>query len=361
MLKAHNINGSWVLATNALRGETYYCPVCHEELFVGSMGSKHKSDHFRHHPDSSCSYGASETIDHAEKKFGIYSELQAAPGVSTVEMECRMPDGQRPDVYFEVGGQGVAVEVQHSQISDKELIDRTASYSNKEIASLWMPDNIKRFLNTVEISDRTGLADIPLWMRRIAKLTDDVAYDQYADVGRSASELVSIQLAIKTRRIEKSKGVWVMDYYWPTRPCVLHTGVVRTDRNDSGHKLMLWLPNAVGGDGLVSTRSKKQQLRREVTDASGAVVDCNRAEYTQKRPDYFDQRLSQVPSASLPTRPSAQFWYEPTIEPAIITPEHIELLDSEGAKNEFHEMLRQWWAERNNLSPQQKIAMWGFK
>ncbi len=361
MLKAHNINGSWVLAANALRGERYFCPVCGEALAV-VMGSKHKIDHFRHHPDSSCSYGASETIEHAEKKYEIYSDLQSAPGVRAVEMECRMPDGQRPDIYFEVGGQGVAVEVQHSLINDRELIDRTASYSDKAIASLWMPDNIKRFLNTVEISDRTGLADVPLWMRRIARLTDDVAYDRYADPGRATRELVSIQLAMKTRTIKNAQGVWVTDYYWPTRPCVLHTGMVRTDQNDSGHKLMLWIPSAVGGAGLVSTRGKKQQLRREITDASGAIVDCDRADLTQKRQDYFDQRLGQIPSGNKTEGPTAHFWYDPTIETATITPEHITLIDTEGAQSEFNEMPRQWRSEyHDSFSLQQQIAMWGFK
>lgn len=287
MIKAHDVSGRWVSATNALRGHIYYCPKCRDSLTV-IKGSPHKIDHFRHNPDSTCSYGAGETSEHAEKKLEIFMELQTALGKNNVEMEYRLPDGQEPDIYFETEGQGVAVEIQHSHISDADLVERTASYSDKQVASLWMPDNIKRYLNTVDLFGGTNLPYIPQWMHRIAELTDNVAFDHYTDLASHPGEVVSIQLQLKTRKKQDAQGKWVMDYYWPTRSCLLYAGNVRTDHNDSGHRLMKWIPEAIGGESLVSTRAKRQQVRREIIDTAGGVVDCNRAPSVLQPSDRYE-------------------------------------------------------------------------
>lgn len=303
MIRAHDANGNWVSAKNALRGHGYYCPKCRESLTV-VRDSPHKIDHFRHNPDSTCSYGADETSKHAEKKLELYLELQSALGKNNVEMEYRLPDGQEPDIYFEAEGQGVAVEIQHSHISDDELVDRTASYSDKQVASLWMPDNIKRYLNTVDLFGGTNLPYIPLWMRRIAALTDNVAFDRYSDATRHPGEVVSIQLELRTRTKQNAQGMWVMDYFWPTRSCLLQTRKVRTDHNDSGNRLMKWIPAPVGGEGLVSTRGKRQQLKREVIDATGGIVDCIRvpsellpAGHSGQEPLSLQESLEVAPTA----------------------------------------------------------------
>ena len=362
MLKAHNVNGMWVLATNALRGVCYYCPVCHEPLAV-VKDSKHKIDHFRHHPDSTCSYGANETIEHAEKKIGIYQSLQSELGENNVSMEHTLPDGQRPDIYFQAtNGQGVALEIQHSRISDAELIDRTASYADKGVASLWMPDQIKHFLNTVEVSDLTGLANIPLWMRRIAGLTDDVAFDQFSDVSKRGSEVVSIKLAIQTRKVKNANGVWVMEQYWPTRRCALHRGAVRTDRNDSGHKLMLWLPSPLGGDSLVSTKPKRQQIRREVIESTGAPVDCPRPLIQDTGAIRVDEK---APSHETTTESTGTYARPSYFDKRMAEFERFERLADEIAvpsnQVSFDDMLKEFWSNHDSFSFADRLKMWGFK
>ncbi len=360
MLKAHNVNGMWVLATNALRGVCYYCPVCHEPLAV-VKDSKHKIDHFRHHPDSTCSYGANETIEHAEKKIGIYQSLQSELGENNVSMEHTLPDGQRPDIYFQAtNGQGVALEIQHSRISDAELIDRTASYADKGVASLWMPDQIKQFLNTVEVSDLTGLANIPLWMRRIAGLTDDVAFDQFSDVSKRGSEVVSIKLAIQTRKVKNAQGIWVMEQYWPTRRCALHSGAVRTDRNDSGHKLMLWLPSPLGGDSLVSTKPKRQQLRREVIESTGTIVECPRPlAGTAIKEDGQDHR-PETTNGQAGTLGRINYFDRGMSEFETFERVSDEIADLANQVS-FDDMLKEFWSNQDSLSFADKLRMWGFK
>lgn len=314
MLNAQNVNGKWVLATNALSDIDYYCPVCRDKLSL-IKDSKHKIDHFRHRAESTCSFGADETPDHAGKKYEIYSDLQSELGEDNVRMEYRLDDGQRPDIYFEVDGQGVAVEIQHSNISDFELLDRTASYSSKNVAALWMPDKIQQHLSAVEIWDTSGLAKLPLWMRRIAKLTDDVAFDQLGGSYASGTDVMSIRLKLERRTVQRKDGVWVNELYWPTRQCKLYRGNVRDDTDDKGHRRILWLPSPIGGEGLVSLRPKREQRRREFTEDTAGYVDCTRS----------------------------------PVDPTV---------GEQGAIN-FHEATVEFWAE-HSFSPDEKRRLWGF-
>lgn len=339
MLKAHNENGRWVLAKNAVRGRAYFCPVCRERLAI-IRDSKHKTDHFRHHPDSTCSYGANETSEHAEKKYTIYADLQSELGEQNVRMEYRLPDGQRPDIYFEQEGQGVAVEIQHSLISADDLADRTASYSNKGIASLWMPDNIKRFLNTVGVDDRTGLARIPLWMRRIASLTGDVAFDNYSDERVRGIDVVSIKLDLQRRQVKNAQGNWIYEEYWPTKRCKLHHGDVRRDTDDRGYDRVLWLPKPETGVGFVSTKPVRQQLRREVAEEYGGFVECGRTPVV----DGVSSVVAAIDEI-LGLRTDR-----------IVTP-----VATVGELNEFHQTLMQFWADNAGFSREDKLRMWGFK
>jgi hypothetical protein len=316
MLRAHNADGKWIDGVNAMRGTSYYCPRCRERLTVVKDSSK-MIDHFRHRAESTCSFGADESPEHAGKKFTLFDGLRSAIGEDNVRMEYTLDDGQRPDVYFEVAGQGVAVEVQHSPISDKELADRTASYSTKSVAALWLPDNIKAFLNTVEIADATGLTRMPLWMRRIAQLTDNVAFDMAGGGSDLTTELISVALKLEERTIKNAQGVWVVDRYWPIQKCVLHKGVVRSDVDDYGYPRMLWLPNPISGKGLVSTRPVRMQMRREVVETHGSYVDCNR--------------------------------------------EPIPIIASDSG-SEFHETLRKYWRGVGSfLSQEKRMQMWGYK
>lgn len=316
MLRAHNADGQWVDARNAMRGSSYYCPRCRDVLVVVS-GSRKVIDHFRHRPESACSFGADESPEHAGKKLALFDGLRSEVGDGNVRMEYVLDDGQRPDVYFEVGGQGVAVEVQHSPIGDSDLADRTASYSSKNVAALWLPDGIKSFLNTVQVADATGLARIPLWMRRIARLTDNVAFDLPTDSANRGTELISVALELRERTIKNAQGVWVVDRYWPVQKCHLHRGVVRSDTDEYGYPRLLWLPESTNGNGLVSVRPVRMQTRREVVEARGDYVGCYR--------------------------------------------DPVQIMASD-ASSEFHEVLLKFWGGVGSfLSQDEKMRMWGYK
>lgn len=316
MLRAHNADGKWIDGKNALRGTVYYCPRCRETLTVVKDSPK-MIDHFRHRAESTCTFGADESPEHAAKKFSLFDSLRSELGEDNVRIECRLDDGQRPDVFFEVAGQGVAVEVQHSQISDKDLADRTASYSAKRVAALWMPDGIKTFLNTVDMNDPRGWIRIPLWMRRIAQLTDNVAFDRLSDGGAVATELMSVELKLENRYVQNDQGVWQSVPSWPMQRCVLHKGVARSDIDEYGYPRMLWLPSPISGKGLVSTRPVRMQKRRELVEDYGAYVDCNR--------------------------------------------EPFQIVASDG-QSEFHELLRKFWRGVGSFMPQEeKMRMWGYK
>jgi len=316
MLKAHNTDGKWVSGANAVRDAGYFCPHCREPLALVKDSTK-MIDHFRHRPDSACAHGANESPEHEGKKMSLFSGLCTAIGENNVRMEHRLDDGQKPDVYFEVAGQGVAVEVQHSPISDKELADRTASYSSKSVAALWLPDNIKAFLNTVEVTDATGLVRMPLWMRRIAQLTDNVAFDRTADKGNQPTELISVALKLEERVIKNADGIWVVDRFWPIQRCFLHKGIVRSDTDQYGYPRMLWLPNPISGNGLVSTRPVRMQQRRELVEQYGARVNCDREPIPIQRSD---------------------------------------------TQSEFHETLQRFWRGVGSFLPQEKkMWMWGYK
>lgn len=346
MFIAVNEHDEWVMAENAIPTMQYRCPKCKEELTL-IRDSEHFVDHFRHKANSTCPEGALETWDHARKKLGIFSDLKSVLGAN-VSMEYTLNDGQRPDVYFEVEGQGVAVEVQHSHISDADLADRTASYGNMGVAAMWMPDGIRTFLNTLAIDDRSALLNVPLWMRRIARLTDDVAYDQYSDINKRGSEVVSLKLKPEYRKAQSASGDWVMERYWPQQRCVLYDGNVRNDRDERGWKYLLWLPRPIAGQGLVPVKGKRKMVRSEVTEARGAAVDCNRTPDEHPRIDNFDKMMAGVAYGL--SQPD-------TVESRIITPVAIV-----GPRNEFHEQLLQWWHDiGSTLTSDERLRLMGYK
>lgn len=346
MFIALNENDEWVLAENAILTMQYRCPKCKEELTL-IRGSLHFVDHYRHRAYTTCPEGALETWDHARKKLGIYNDLKSVLGAN-VSLEHVLDDGQKPDVYFEVKGQGVAVEVQHSQISDSDLADRTASYGNMGVAAMWMPDGIRTFLNTLAIDDRSALLNIPLWMRRIARLTDDVAYDQYSDINKRGSEVVSLRLKPEYRKAQTASGQWVMERYWPQQRCILYDGNVRNDRDERGWKYLLWLPRPIAGQGLVPVKGKRTMVRGEVTEIKGAVVDCDRTPDEATRIGYFDSMLAGVSYAL--SQPE-------TAQTQIITPVAIV-----GEHNEFHKQLVEWWRDIGKaLSRDERLRLMGYK
>ncbi len=272
MFSAEDSNGTRVKASTALRGKDYFCPRCRERLTL-VLGSEHMADHFRHHAASDCveGRGAGESAAHKAKKLLIERLVGEYVGPSNVSTEHVMDDLQRPDVYFEVErGQGVAVEVQHSPISDFDLADRVASYSAKSVASIWMVDNIRDVLNTIDENDPYGMSRIPRWMRRISAMTDRAAYDLTGGDG-----VVAVKLKLEERLIRRPDGTPVLERWWPFVRCNLVAGDVRDDTDEHGWRRLLWIPRSVGGASLVRTSGVRAMRRRE-EPARAELVDCTR-------------------------------------------------------------------------------------
>jgi hypothetical protein len=114
----------------------FRCPSC-EGLVVLKKGTK-VVHHFAHKPDADCRYGEGESKAHMEAKYGIHDLLKSNPKVSRVELEWKLEDGCIADVYAEIGGERIAIELQHSQQTEVETIRRTGRYRELGVAVMWV-------------------------------------------------------------------------------------------------------------------------------------------------------------------------------------------------------------------------------
>jgi hypothetical protein len=113
--------------------ENYECPVCNEDLiFVdGNLVIKH----FRHKIESNCE-SEPETQDHIEMKKYIQEKLNLSD--EEIEYTKLLHLGFKPDAFLEK--QNIAIEVQHSNLTEEEFIRRTMNYTKNNIAVLWIFD-----------------------------------------------------------------------------------------------------------------------------------------------------------------------------------------------------------------------------
>lgn len=136
MLSALNKQGETLIAWEATREEgPFFCPACEEEVILkkGSI----VIHHFAHYAQTSCAYGTGESEQHRQAKYEIYEALRAHSFVSHIKVERYLKD-VRPDVSFLWQGKWkVAIEIQISAISLKEIEHRTRCYASKNIWVLW--------------------------------------------------------------------------------------------------------------------------------------------------------------------------------------------------------------------------------
>lgn len=126
-----------VLARAVAKAEgPFHCPKCRRELNIRK--GPVKIHHFAHKPPITCSYGAGESEAHRRAKESIYEALQRTSGVTTVELE-KDWGAVVSDVYAEIKGHRVAFEVQISNLTMTEILDRTRAYAALGIAVLWLP------------------------------------------------------------------------------------------------------------------------------------------------------------------------------------------------------------------------------
>lgn len=276
MLKAHNIDGMWVWAKDYQRGIPYFCPECSEAVhYVSGHGGA--QEHFRHNRESSCGYGSQESIAHEMKKQSIFDSLSSILGEKNVWLESRLDDGQRPDVSFLSGDKVVAVEIQYSQISDVLLAERVASYSDKNIPSLWLIGGLKNHINAIPADLFGGARDrLPAWVRRIAGMYNNIGMDQASDT----HDLVNVNLVPQFRTV-KQGGQWVYEIHWQKASSNMLDGEVKAIHDSHGWPQLLWVPRPQGKDGNLRRGEKHQRQRREIPDNMPYQVDCSRVD--QKR------------------------------------------------------------------------------
>lgn len=124
-------------ARDTSKGERpFACPSCLKEVYVRKGDIK--IHHFAHKPPVTCMHGFGESEKHRECKTAIHAELLKHPDVSRCELECRM-GSVIPDVYAIIRNIHVAIEVQISTLSVREITRRTKYYQQLGVAVLWLP------------------------------------------------------------------------------------------------------------------------------------------------------------------------------------------------------------------------------
>lgn len=114
----------------------FCCPVCRQQVIL------HKGlvrvHHVAHRPDSNCQQGAGETELHRRAKTEICQSLSDIP-VLKCELEVPL-DGVRADVLVQSTStkRRYAIEVQISQLTMPEIIERTRRYAQLDVYVLWL-------------------------------------------------------------------------------------------------------------------------------------------------------------------------------------------------------------------------------
>ncbi|MGM9987292.1 MAG: competence protein CoiA [Bacillaceae bacterium] len=144
MLVAINQQGEKVMLTPHLNKSTllkwkkeisFYCPICQSKLHL-KVGTK-KIPHFAHEKASLCSGSEGESSLHLEGKLKLFEWMKKQN--KKVELEKYFHAiGQRADIYFQMDGNKVALELQCSTIPASLFVERTAGYHQQHIHVLWI-------------------------------------------------------------------------------------------------------------------------------------------------------------------------------------------------------------------------------
>lgn len=138
MLTAIPINLSdAVIAREVAKSDgPFECPECRSEVILRK--GRIKAHHFAHKPPVDCGYGLGETDLHRQAKLAIFDMLSASPNCINVALEASIKGIVRPDVRARIRGTPVAIEVQRSTLSVKEIERRTRCYRDMQIYVIWI-------------------------------------------------------------------------------------------------------------------------------------------------------------------------------------------------------------------------------
>lgn len=143
MLIAKTVNDERIEASEAERhcdkGD-YICPRC--ENSVHTRKGPKKIDHFAHYPDQkeNCEPWEPETEEHREMKKKVEEYFSSWSCVKEVEKE-KYFDGPYPDLLVTFySGELMAVECQHSKITEYKIRERTERLEDRGATVLWIFD-----------------------------------------------------------------------------------------------------------------------------------------------------------------------------------------------------------------------------
>ena len=126
-------------AAIAVRGPEYHCPNCNG-IVILKIGRKVIA-HFAHKPPTTCPWKIGETRAHLEAKSLVEQALSGRGLKAEVEFVVNTLHGdRRADVMaWSPKGLPIAFELQHTPIDLNEIEARAFSYSQADIAQVWIP------------------------------------------------------------------------------------------------------------------------------------------------------------------------------------------------------------------------------
>ncbi|MCT4388810.1 competence protein CoiA [Leuconostoc falkenbergense] len=135
MIVAYNQRQKYILAKDAQKNQSYFCPGCREPVMLKVGDVKQK--HFAHYSVTLCqTLTENETTAHLSGKMQLAQYLQQ---FGHVEIEAVIASiQQRPDILLTQGNQKLAIEYQCSPISQKRLMQRNAGYQSCHIKVIWI-------------------------------------------------------------------------------------------------------------------------------------------------------------------------------------------------------------------------------
>lgn len=122
--------------------ESYVCEYCNEVVIHNKSNSQVRIGHFKHKSNLACPNNQKESVEHIRTKRGIknYLSEKYSKAFHIIELEKWICNKSiRPDIYIEtVRGKKIAIEVQASQLTIDQIIDRTIRYAQNNIYVLWV-------------------------------------------------------------------------------------------------------------------------------------------------------------------------------------------------------------------------------
>ncbi|POZ53216.1 competence protein CoiA family protein [Methylovulum psychrotolerans] len=131
----------------------FYCAVCYSDVILRKCVDK--KDHFAHKTPLSpvIPKGESERHELCKKSFckhlsSIFPDGHWETERPIKENKEKKLSALRPDISGRINGFPVAIEIQASSLTIPEIIKRTASYSKRKIAILWIVPLLEKLQNT---------------------------------------------------------------------------------------------------------------------------------------------------------------------------------------------------------------------